>query len=369
LWLDGVQDTVLAPVALVRDRLSPFDPFLDTLEDWRLLWKDPQVGQPTYRTWDNDVVSTSYTNEPFEDVWLGNAMELGDDTTTVLALEFQFDIYDLSEDWVTAEVLDAEGSVLTQSEPFLAMADTTLIVPVPQVVLSGSCYAMLHWQNNASNVNALAMDFSNEGIPNVASIAYPDLAPQLFTEFVGGGPNSAFHVRVHTYDDTPSWGEEILGYEVVRGEAESFPETTNWDQVEVIPLNSLFAWDDGVYDLESGVVYRYAVRALYPSGESAWTFGPSFERPEPDAVLPATLQKTCRLYPNPAASTSAVVLEGWPVERVEVFDASGVCVKSEPWHAGHWRAGTLSLLGLSPGVYEVRGIAGREVLQSRLVIQ
>lgn len=368
-WLDGVQDTVLSPVALVRDRLSPFDPVLDTLEDWRLLWKDPQVGQPTYRTWDNDAISTSYTNEPFEDVWLGNAMELGDDTTTVLALEFQFDIYDLSEDWVTAEVLDAEGSVLTQSEPFVAIADTVLIVPVPQVALSGSCYAMLHWQNNASNVNALAMDFSSEDIPNVACIAYPDLAPQLFTDFVGGGPNSAFHVRVHTYDDTASWGEEIVGYEVVRGEAESFPETTNWDQVEVTPLNSLFAVDEGVYDLESEVVYRYAVRALYPSGESAWTFGPLFERPEPDAVRPATLPAMSRLYPNPAASTSVVVLEGWPVERVDVFDASGVCVKSELWNAGQWRVGTLSLQGLSPGAYEVRGIAGREVLRSRLVIQ
>jgi len=361
-------DTLLAPLNMIRSLLSPYDPEVLEEEEFGLSWKHPQTGASTRRVWDINAMSTSYTNEPMEDVWLGNVVELGDDTTTVLALEFQFDVYELAEDWVTAEILSSEGEVLTASEPFLAVADTVLVVPVPQVVLTGTCYAMLHWQNNETNVNALLMDFSDEELENVAAIAYPGEAPQLFTDYVGGGPNSAFHVRMHTYDDTQVWGEELLGFEVLRGPSLTFPDVSSWSDVPVTPLNALYAVDSEAEFLEEDVLYRYAVRALYPSGESRWTFGPTFFRPEMDAAsaVPVTQPK---VFPNPVAAGGSVTLVGWDVASLRVVDAQGRVVRHVSWWGSARQTSSLSLRGLPAGRYEIQGQAATGMVRASVLVQ
>jgi archaellum component FlaF (FlaF/FlaG flagellin family) len=365
--LEGA-DTLMEPLIMIRSLLSPYDPELLEGEEVGLSWKHPQTGESTRRVWDINAMSTSYTNEPMEDVWLGNVVQLGDDTTTVLALEFQFDVYELAEDWVTAEVLSSEGEVLAASEPFLAFADTVLVIPVPQVVLTGTCFAMLHWQNNVTNVNALLMDFSDEELENVAAIAYPGEAPQLFTDYVGGGPNSAFHVRMHTYDDTQVWGEELLGFEVLRGPSMTFPDVSSWSDVPVTPLNALSVVDSEASLLEEDVLYRYAVRALYPSGESRWTFGPSFLKPEMDAASAVPVAQP-RVFPNPVAAGGSVTLVGWDVATIRVVDAQGRIVKEVFWWGSARQTSSLSLRGLPAGRYEIQGEAATGMVRASVLVQ
>ena len=347
----GAEALLLDTLVLDRALLSPFDPVVLQAAEQEVRWKHPYSGERVRRVQDLGQTSNSFTNEPFENVWLGNQFDFGADTTTVLAIEVHFDIYELASDYVTVEVLDTTGNLLTLSEPFLAAHDTTLTVPVAQVPLTGTVYAMVHWQDNPESTHALCIDYSDPEIADRAAIRYPGESPQLFSAFTGNGFNMVWHVRMITWDDVEPTAELATGFTVVRGEDATFPDVTDWTVLTSSPVSELSLMDLEAPTLPEAVSYRYAVRTEYATGSSPWTFTDPWTSGALDVPTIFHPVEEGRVYPNPVAQGGSLHLDGWNATTVAVFDAQGRLVLQRTLNGSN----TVSIEGLPPGVYELTG--------------
>ena len=355
----------LDTLVLARAMLSPFDPVVLQAEEQEVRWKHPYSGERVRRAVDLGQTSNSFTNEPFENVWLGNQFDLGTDTTTVLAIEVHFDVYELTTDFVTVEVLDPDGNMLTLSEPFLALSDTTLTLPVAQVPLSGTVYAMVHWQDNPESTNALCIDYSDPAIENRAAIRYPAESPQLFSDFTGNEFSMAWHVRMITWDDAEPVAELPTGFTVVRGEDATFPDVSDWTVLTPSPLSTLNFVDAGASNLPESESYRYAIRTEFVTGSSPWTFTDPWTSAPSD--VPSVFHPVVvgRVHPNPVASGGTLHLDGWDVESVAVFDAQGRLVMQHALNGVH----ALPMDGLPTGAYRLVGTNGSGAMQAAFIVR
>jgi hypothetical protein len=154
----------------------------------------------------------------------------------------------------------------------------------------------------------------------------------------------------------------------LRGPSLTFPDVSSWSDVPVTPLNALSVVDSEAELLEEDVLYRYAVRALYPSGESRWTFGPTFFRPEMDAASAVPVAQP-RVFPNPVAAGGSVTLVGWDVATIRVVDAQGRIVKEVFWWGSARQTSSLSLRGLPAGRYEIQGEAATGMVRASVLVQ
>jgi len=114
--------------------------------------------------YDSGFISNSFTNEPNENVWLGNYFNF-EEPTTLNSVEIRTDVFQNATDFVTVDVIDlASDEVLATSEPFLIQQNTEQTVNIPNITVSGLIAVMVHWQDNPESTNSLAIEFSEEGM-------------------------------------------------------------------------------------------------------------------------------------------------------------------------------------------------------------
>ena len=359
----------LDTLILERARWSPYDPLVS--ESGLLRWKAPHTGQRTRRSVDSDLLMSSYTNEPEEQVWLGNRFDLGEDTTTLMAMEVRFDIYDLDPGQLTVEVLDADGMRLTGSLPFTSAADTTLTIPLAQLPVSDIVYAMVRWNGNPFSTHAVGLDFSDDVDLNSAAICFPGEAPQLLSEYFGssGDVTQAFLVRLITWDDAGGTADEALGYEVVRGPAADFPDVASWTMFTPEAAGDTSLVDPEWGALDPGLPLRYAVRTVYASGESRWTFTMPVN-PVPSSVdNMGTSSDPAQIQPSLAKIGTPLELLGWSVDEILVLDERGRRIDQVRWASGQFAQGQLLTAGWPAGVVHIMGIKdGQAVAKARVVL-
>jgi hypothetical protein len=294
-------DVDFSEIILNQLWISPYNVQVNEgFETNEVVWKNPQESEVFLIRNDFDVCSFSYTNEPNEEVWLGNRFEING-LTTLTDVEFQSDIYINATDFITVDVFDLDGNVLASSEPFLVFPDSLHVIDIPNIVVDEDVYAAIHWQNNAISTNALCIDFSEPDIANTAVIRYPGQDFVLLSDFFGeGAPNFSFLVRLNTLTDgsNPSNGE-VLNYNVYRGLDSEFPDITNWVQLNDMPITDLSLVDGNWEGFDPDLEYRYAVETIYSEGFSEVTFSNSANG---IALSTSDLESSISLsvFPNPA---------------------------------------------------------------------
>lgn len=163
---------------------------------------------------DLDFCSFSYTNEPQENVWLGNKFT-NDETFTLQSVEVQWDIYLLDPDFVTIEILNADEEVVAVSEPFFTQRDSIMTIDMPNITIHEDFFLMVHWQNNVVNTHSLCIDWTN-GIENTAYIKYSDQPAELLTDFLGNLPG-AFILRANVLKAGNNDDSGPKSYNIFRG--------------------------------------------------------------------------------------------------------------------------------------------------------
>ena len=284
-------------------------------------WFDPITSKKTKLQNDTDIDFYSYTNEPYEDVWLGNLFEV-EKMITVTSVEVRWDIYELAHDFVTIDILDYQGNVLVSSQPFLTHNDSTMTIDVPNISIDGDFYAMVHWKDNELSTDALTIDYSDD-VPNTAYIKYPGETPILLTDFIGGD-NGSFFVRANILEEDPGKGtREAISYNVYRGLAEDIDEAYTWPVLNTVPVTDLMFIDE-TWSSSDPLVYTYAVEAVYVEDYAEFTFSnfiagfTGIDESEKDEVI---------MYPNPASSI--LNLSGVEGTIITVYNIMGEIIYSE----------------------------------------
>lgn len=319
----------LGTILLKQEFISPYDVFMATYGSSTIKWEDPLQSKKGKLQNDLNMVSHSYTNEPLEDVWLGNIFEIAD-TTTITSVEFLSDIYINATDYVQIEVFNSSEELIASSDSFLMMPDSFQTIDIPNIVVYDDIYVMIHWKDNVASTNALTIDFSDSNIYNGAVIKYPSQPIMLLTDFfANGAPNMSFILRANTLEyDTPITNEEDLSFNVYRGLASEFPSLDNWQLLNATPVSGTSYSQDPWTVPDPSAFYRYAVETVYTNGVSEVTFSNSVlgsilgVKQVDEAVF------NIQLYPNPATNVVHISLNE-PLEkesRVIIRNALGQIV-------------------------------------------
>ena len=359
----------LGDVVLDQQFISAYQVTAVLDENVLVSWEDPQQGSIDKVQGDLDVISNSYTNEPFEEVWLGNLFEI-DQPTTIASVEIRTEVFELALDFLTVDVIDlSSGETLASSSPFLMPAGETFVVDLPNIVVDQDVLVAIHWQDNPESTNALAIDYSNPAVENIAMIKYPGMPAELFNQFTGNtGQNMAFLVRMNVLQDGPPNPNAIaVGYNVYRGLANEFPSISNWELLTESPIAETNYEDvDWWTQTIGGELYRFAVEPVYPEGVAEVTFS--------NSLLSGSLGigqneplSTIALYPNPAVEVIHLSASGTEtLSDLRIYDLSGKLV---------YRQQEVPALGcsvqvghLASGMYLVQLLVNDEDVVKKVVI-
>jgi hypothetical protein len=320
------QNVDMGTVLLEQEFISPFDVQVALSSGIIVQWKDPLQSDKVKIQNDYGICSYSYTNEPNEDVFLGNVFGITD-TTTITSVEFRSDVYLNAIDTISIEMYDLNYNWLGSSEPFLIYPDSIHTIDVPNIVVYDSIFALIHWQNNAASTNALCLDYSDPNIPNTAVIGYPGQPIVLLSEFFGDGtPNMSFLLRLNTLDKgNNNTNNESLTYNVFRGLASEFPSLDNWEMLNASPVTSLSYTDVDWGSVDENEQYRYAVETIYTDGTSEVTFSNIIDGSLVGIEELIDIARGIRIYPVP---TSAQVTLSFDEDfeitgPIEIYDALG----------------------------------------------
>lgn len=318
-------DIDLGDVILTEEFISPFDVQVDDSDGSTVSWKSPKLSSKVKLQYDFNEESNGYSNEPNEEVWLGN-FYLVSELTTITSVEIQTSIYQGVEDFVTIDIIDlASNEVLASSEPFLILQNETQVIDIPNIVVNDGFMAGVHWQNNPETTNFLSVDYSDPNILDRAVIRYPGQFPNFLSSLIG--VPSSFLLRVNTLDDgTPTTNNETITYNVYRGLASEFPDTSNWDLLNTNPLSDLSLVDMNSTNIDINENYRYAVETLYNGGQSEVTFSNEILGQQILSVSDLeALSSQVFVFPNPANDIVNIRLENnLSIDSpIEMYDALG----------------------------------------------
>lgn len=284
-------------------------------------WLDPITSQKVKLRNDLNIISHSYMNEPYEEVWLGNIFE-NENAITLTSVEVLWDIYENAHDFVTIDIFDNMGSLLVSSLPFQTFNDSLMTIDIPNIYVEDDFYAMVHWKDNPASTDPLTIDFSDD-VPNTAYIKYPDQAPVLFSDFLGS-PNASFFVRVNILEENPdSNGTGVISYNIYRGLAENIDEAAQWPVLNTEPITDLFFIDE-TWSNSNVQLYTYAVEAVYTEGDAELSFSNFISGAT--SIIEKELDEV-QMYPNPASSS--VNFNNVEGKTLYIYNISGALIYSE----------------------------------------
>ena len=320
-------------------------------------WSAPGTSQETKLQNDLENLSYSYTNEPNENVWLGNYFE-NYNQITLTSVEVYWDIYENAHDFVTIDILDNQGNVIVSSQPFLTHHDSLMTIDIPNIFIEEGFYAMVHWQDNPISTDALAIDWSDD-VPNTAYIMYPGETPQLLSDFIGS-PNASWFVRVNILKDGSGKGtKDALSYNIYKGFAEDIDEANEWPALNTEPITDLTFvdenWTGGVAQ-----VYTYAIEAIYTEGEAEYTFSNFIEL---ITNITETENDNVAIYPNPSSST--IFIDGVDKGTISIYNMIGKIVHSETIATPTTQ---VDVSYLENGNYFIRITGAQEEIVKKLVV-
>ena len=344
-------------IILNEEFISPFDVQVDDSDGSTVTWKSPKLSSKVKLQYDLNVESNGYSNEPNEDVWLGNYY-LITELTTLTSVEIQTSIYQGVDDIVTIDIFDLNNmELLASSEPFLILQAATQVIDVPNIVVSDNVMVAVHWQNNPVTTNFLSVDFSDTNIFDGAVIRYPGEFPNLLSGIIGV-PNS-FLLRLNTLDDgMPITNNEAIAYNVYRGLASEFPDTSNWDLLNSSPISDVSFIDTNDNNIDQNEFYRYAVETIYSNDFSEVTFSSSILGGVLSTEDFQYINSRVSLYPIPTKDNLTVKLDpALSIEQfMEIYNVTGKRVLSIKPSVFENNKAIINLTQLQSGMYFLKMI-------------
>ena len=357
----------LDTIVLVQELLAAHDVrVVDLGSSAEITWADPRLSREVLWTVDAGTCSFSYTNEPLEDVYLGNLFTITD-TLTLSHVEVRFDVFPNAFDTVTIAVLDANEEVLVVSEPFITPMDSTFTVDIPNIMVDDDVYVMLHWKNNAASTNALCIDLT-PGLDDRAYIKYPGVPAELLSVFLGADPG-AFNLRLGMLEnDMPVTSAPAPVYNLYRGHADSVAYLSNWVPLNTMPVIGLQEQDSD-WSILPVAPYRYAVEAVHATGSGEWTISLPIH-PFDVGVEEEALFRNVSVYPNPATTQLDLRFELSTSARLEVtlFDPLGRVVKPVQRSEGTMVSMVLDVADLATGNYQLQVRVNDALFQRQVMI-
>lgn len=316
-------DIDLGDIILIEDHISAYNVWAvaGVGQAW-VEWLAPDTKEDVMLQNDNNVNSYSLTNEPYEEVWLGNLFT-NNELITITSIEVEWDAYELAHDLVTIDIMDTEGNIIVSSLPFFTHNDSTMTIDIPNISMDDDFYAMIHWKDNEEGTDAIVLDYA-EGTPNTAHIKYPGEPMTLLSDILGN-PDASFFIRVNTMQDGAGKSDKtVMGYNIYKGITSEIPAAPYaWEAMNTEPITDLSFTDEN-WTGTSSDTYTFAVEAIYEEGLAEFSFSNFI-----DLIIGVNTEENTsyKIYPNPA--TNDLYLDQIDAEQLMIYNILGELVYSE----------------------------------------
>jgi len=245
----------------------------EDLEEVNISWSVPNTG--VEETYEYEVeANNGYANEPNEHVWLGNIYETTD-IGTIVTVDIYWRDYLTFSDYVTLDILDADGNVVMSSEPFMTVKDAWLTVDIPDVTFDGTFYAMVHWENNAGSTDFLSIEETDDpAYKGHAKIKYPGQDIEPLENYTG--LKGTFEIAVNTINrvdgrNANKGGRYIDSYNIYKGVLSDVSNANTWEALNTAPLTDT-VFVDSDWPPTQVDDFVYAIKTIYTTGESVMSF-------------------------------------------------------------------------------------------------
>ena len=278
----------LGTITLVEiQEIAFFAQAAESYEEVNISWNEPKTGMEEMYEYDlPDHPNNGWTNEPYEHVWLGNIYNTTD-KGTITTVDIRFVDYWVYSDYLTLDIIDADGNIVMSSEPFMTIPEGWLTVDVPNVAFEGTFYAMIHYQDNENSVDMMAYwgDEPGAHAANNAYIMYPgDDQPELLSGWVG--TEGTFYMKINAIveDETRSFGSRYIeSYDIYKGLLSDVANAGSWAALNTDPVTETTfidnEWPPAVVDQ-----YVYGIVTHYTNGESEMSFSNPVSNVAPEFV-------------------------------------------------------------------------------------
>lgn len=290
-------------------------------------WEIPNTGEKQTIINDLEVDYSGYSNEENENVWLGNFFE-NPGTVTINDVDIHWTFIDGGvEDFVSVDILNADGEVIASSDHFLTPFNEWINVDLPNMTVTGNYFIMIHWEGNPETTHFASYNWSwDSSVPNTGVIKYPGEDVQYITDFLQSIVpviNLMIRPNVVTISDNGNDNNNV-SYNIYKGPTNEIFNAENWDQLNSNPISTTSYVDGNWPTNMTDGAYTYAVEAIYTEGNSEYTFSNSI-----DIVITGVEdieQNTISIFPNPAVDLINVT--GVNSSELRLYNALGEVVYS-----------------------------------------
>lgn len=293
----------------------------DKVSKARISWFPPDISAQHEIAYDDSVHENGYAGEPNEEVWLGNYFPIPD-LTTISSFDLFWGGYGLNTPQpMRLDIMDENANIIASSAEFISGIDEWVRVDVPNLTLQGNYFVMVHWSGSYSQSSYLAFD-TTVTTPNYAYYLYPGGSPEVLSNLVNQQGSFLIHANVMSVSkkniDNQGSINYIIGFDVYRGLLSDINNASSWPKLNLNSSISMTYEDLTWPPIEPGN-YIYAVKALYPFGESELSFSNqllNIYAGQEEISKPQIL-----MYPNPAHDY--VTISNCKDSYLKLFDMQG----------------------------------------------
>ncbi len=327
------QDLDLGTIIMQETMLSTYNVMADgNAPQTTISWEIPNTGAEQVYIKDSGEDWAGFSNEPNENVWLGNYF-VNPGTVTINDVEIHWSFVEGGvSDFVTVEILNENEEIIAVSDKFLTPFNEWINIDVPNMTITGDFYVMIHWEENPETTNFFSYNWSwDSETENTGVIKYPNQDVQNLTDYIGAlYPALNFMIRPNIIELGDDGNDNnVVSYNIYKGLASvisaEIEEDELWEQLNASPVNDqVFIDNSWSSDYPNGM-YMYAVEAVYTEGVAEYTFSNTI-----DIIITGIediIANNISVYPNP--TSEFINITGIQGSELYLYDAAGKLVYTE----------------------------------------
>lgn len=281
-------------------------------------WEHPSTNADQVWIFDDGGNDNGWAGEVGEQVWIGNLVQF-EEPATITGFDMYWAKYVefATRQPMYLDVFDADNNLIVSSNEFNSGLDEWMHISVPNITLVGDHYAMIRWDATPEQSTFLAWDSTNI-VDELARYKYPggDFAP--FSNIIGKKGNMLIRPNVMTDETIPVSSRELTGYNISRGKLSDIANASDWALLNTETFTEGH-FNDTTWPPSENNLYVYAVKALFTTGESEFSFSTVINYLGVNVPV-NTIGKTS-IYPNP--TTDRVNITGCADSDIMIFSMDG----------------------------------------------
>jgi hypothetical protein len=347
------QNIDLGTITMLEEFIPAFNvSAVEEGDNAQVSWVEPSSSEKITLINDDPGYLFGYTNEPLENVWMGNKFSNSEAITVTDITMYWADFGFVEPGEVSLEIFDHNQESVAVSNKFVTPADQWITINFPNIPINNDFYVMVHWESVMVSSYFLACTrFDDDPSYNTAVIRFPGEPIQNLNEYLSiEWMFISFLLRPEILIEANSKnGKEVLSYNLYRGFANDILNPEDWEKVNEEPVYETSFTDMDWINAQYGEFYRFAIESVYAEGDAEVSFSSALENTITTGIQDHN-SDAITVFPNPCSDFINIKCNT-SITNLTVYNSKGNIVFDEAIDKTTFNMNTKQL---NPGIYLFR---------------